>query len=134
MKVSDLILVNGGWDYDEMLEVYKVGTIETLPKYDVLIKYGDNEILAFRNKMIIIKQFDIEQKGRYIMTLRDLYCYTPDTQKFIIFSESDRNDDLWERLPIFKGYLENCNAELMDEIVDHFLVGANRTIIVVLCI
>ena len=34
----------------------------------------------------------------------------------------------------FKGYLENCNAELMDEIVDHFLVGANRTIIVVLCI
>lgn len=68
------------------------------------------------------------------MTLRDLYCYTPDTQKFIIFSESDRKDDLWERVPIFKGYLENCSAELMDEIVDHFLVGANRTIIVVLCI
>ena len=55
MKVSDLILVNGGWDYDEMLEVYKAGTIETLSKYDVLTKYGDNDILAFRNKMIIIK-------------------------------------------------------------------------------
>lgn len=59
------------------------------------------------------------------MTLGDLYCYTPNTQKFTIF---------WERVPIFKGYLENCNAELMDEIVDHFLVGANRIIIVVLCI
>ena len=59
------------------------------------------------------------------MTLRDLYCYTPNTQKFILFLE---------RVPIFKGYLEDCNAELMDEIVDHFLVGANRTIIVVLCI
>ena len=68
------------------------------------------------------------------MTLRDLYCYTPNTQKFILFSETDKNDDLWERVPIFKGYLENCNVELMDEIVDHFLVGANRTIIVVLCI
>ena len=56
------------------------------------------------------------------------------TQKFAIFSELDRNDDLWEREPIFEGYLENCNAELMDEIVDHFSVGANRTIIVVLCI
>lgn len=55
MKVSDLILINGGWDYDEMLEVYKRVTIETLPKYDVLHKYGDNEILAFRDKMIIIK-------------------------------------------------------------------------------
>ena len=55
MKVSVLILLNGGWDYDEMLEVYKAGTIETLLKYDVLIKYGDNEVLAFRNKMIIIK-------------------------------------------------------------------------------
>ena len=65
------------------------------------------------------------------MTLRDLYCYTPSTQKFILFSETDY---VWERVPIFKGYLENCNAELMDEIVDHFLVGANRTIIVVLCI
>ena len=54
MKVSDLILINGGWDYDEMLEVKGV-TIETLPKYDVLHKYGDNEILAFRDKMIIIK-------------------------------------------------------------------------------
>lgn len=67
------------------------------------------------------------------MTLRDLYCYTPDTQKFILFSESDRNDS-WSRVPIFKGYLENCNAELMDKIVDHFLVGPNRTIIVVLCV
>lgn len=55
MKVSDLILINGGWDYDEMLEVYKRVSIETLPKYDVLHKYGDNEILAFRDKMIIIK-------------------------------------------------------------------------------
>lgn len=67
------------------------------------------------------------------MTLRDLYCYTLNTQKFIIFSESDRND-FWERVPIFEGYLENCNADLMDETVDHFLVGAHRTIIVVLCI
>lgn len=68
------------------------------------------------------------------MTLRDLYCYTPNTQKFVIFSESDRDADFFERVPIFKGYLENCNVELMDEIVDRFLVGANRTIIVVLCI
>lgn len=83
--------------------------------------------------MLCYRQYG--QKERlYIMTLRDIYCYTPNTQKFIIFSESDRNHDLWERVPIFKGYLENCNAELMDEIVDHFLVGANRTIIVVLCI
>lgn len=56
------------------------------------------------------------------MTLRDIYWYTPNTQKFVIFSE---------RVPIFKGYLENCSAELMNEIVDHFLVGDNRTIIVV---
>lgn len=55
MKVSDLILVNGDWGYDEMLEVYRRVTIETLPKYDVLHKYGDDEILAFRDKMIIIK-------------------------------------------------------------------------------
>ena len=62
------------------------------------------------------------------MTLRDLYCYTPNTQKFLLFSESERS------IPVFMGYLENCNAELMDEIVDHFLAGANGTIIVVLCI
>lgn len=37
------------------------------------------------------------------MTLRDLYWYTPTTQKFIIFSELYRNDDLWERVPILKG-------------------------------
>lgn len=55
MKVSDSILVKMSVGInDEMLEVYKVGTIEILPKYEILKKYGDNEILASRNKMIII--------------------------------------------------------------------------------
>ena len=55
MKVSDLISINGGWDYDEGIEVYKLGSVESLPKYYVLMKYGDNEILEFKYKTIFIE-------------------------------------------------------------------------------
>ena len=55
MKVSDLISINGGWNYDEDIEIYKLGSIESLPKYYVLMKYGDNEILEFKDKTIFIK-------------------------------------------------------------------------------
>ena len=63
------------------------------------------------------------------MTLRDLYCYTSDTQNFIVLAESGN-----EGIPLFQGKLEDCDSELMDEIVDHFTVSVDRDIIVTLCI
>ena len=118
------------------MEIIHSDTTLELKIIKVLIVFIVSMITTHLTKCmkLLVNKFDIEQKGVVNMTLRDIYCYTPNTQKFIIFSESDRNDDLCERVPIFKGYLENCSAELIDEIVDHFLVGANRTIIVVLCI
>ena len=47
------------------------------------------------------------------MTVRDLYVYSNDGQKFILFEEGFDK-------PCFKGNLENCPTELIDRTVYQF--------------
>ena len=47
------------------------------------------------------------------MTVRDLYVYSNDEQKFILFEEGFDK-------PCFKGNLENCPTELIDRMVYQF--------------
>ena len=47
------------------------------------------------------------------MTVRDLYIYSNDEHKFIIFKEGATK-------PCFKGSLEDCPAELLDRWVHKF--------------
>ena len=48
-----------------------------------------------------------------IMTVRDLYVYTNEEQKFILFEEGFDK-------PCFKGNLEDCPTELIDRMVYQF--------------
>lgn len=47
------------------------------------------------------------------MTVRDLYVYSNDDQKFILFEEGFNKS-------CFKGNLENCPTELIDRTVYQF--------------
>ena len=59
------------------------------------------------------------------MTVRDLYVYSIDEQKFILFEDGFTN-------PCFKGNLEYCPTELIDRVVYQFKVINYNTIEVVL--
>lgn len=59
------------------------------------------------------------------MTVRDLYVYSNDEQKFILFEEGFAE-------PCFKGYLEYCPTELIDRVVYQFRAINFNTIEVVL--
>ena len=53
------------------------------------------------------------RKRGYNMTVRDLYVYSNDEQKFILLEEGFDK-------PCFKGNLENCPTELIDRTVYQF--------------
>ena len=69
--------------------------------------------------------FDIEQEGRLIMTVRDLYTYSNDEQTFILFIEGHTKS-------CFKGNLEDCPTELIDKLVYQFRAIDFNTIEVIL--
>ena len=53
------------------------------------------------------------RKRGYNMTVRDLYVYSNDEQKFILLEEGFDK-------PCFKGNLEDCPTELIDRTVYQF--------------
>ena len=59
------------------------------------------------------------------MTVRDLYIYSNDEQKFIIFKEGATKS-------CFKGSLEDCPTELIDRLVYQFRAIDFNTIEVIL--
>ena len=61
----------------------------------------------------------------YNMTVRDLYVYSNEEQKFILFEEGFDK-------PCFKGNLEDCPTELIDRTVYQFQAIDFNTIEVVL--
>ena len=67
------------------------------------------------------------------MTLRDLYCYADEAQRFTVVAESDYiafNENL---KPLFTGLLTYCNTDYMDKIISRFWAVDNK-IIVLICI
>ena len=59
------------------------------------------------------------------MIVRDLYINSNDVQTFILFEEGGTK-------PCFKGYLEDCPAELIDRLVYQFRAIDFNTIEVIL--
>lgn len=62
------------------------------------------------------------------MTVRDLYTYTDDEQKFILIAESNMDDYF------FRGKLKDCPSDIIDEVVYQIKAIDFNEIAVIVCI